>query len=99
MRSQLFLDFNSEEVDQTIKDAFWGAVEDCLVEIHKLRRPVAHHKREELRKRIESPPPGISSVLIYHAEPFYVACDIAGNQLDLSYYRPKYDAILSRHNW
>ena len=76
MKSHNFLDFNSEEVDPMIKKAFWGAVEDCLVEIHKLERADAHQKREDLRRRIESPPPGLSSVLIYHDPPFYLACDI-----------------------
>ena len=98
MMSHSFLDFNSEEVDPMIKNAFWGAVEDCLVEIHGLQRAEAHQKREDLRQRIESPQPGLSSVLIYHAEPFYVACDLVEKELEPSQY-PLYEAILERHHW
>ena len=81
------------------KDAFWDVVEDCLVEIHGLAKPDAHKRSMDLRTKIESPPTGMSSEIFYHAEPFDVACDIAGSQLDLSQYRLQYDLILNRHNW
>jgi hypothetical protein len=54
---------------------------------------------DDFRRRIDSPPAGMSSELIYHAEPFDVACDVADTPLDLSQYRPSYDSILQRHNW
>jgi len=81
------------------KDSFWQVVEDCLEEIHNLPRTDAHARSTDLRKRVERHPRGISGEIIYHAEPFDVACDIAGNQLDLSQFRNQYDAILNRHNW
>ena len=81
------------------KDAFWDVVEESLVEIHGLAKPDAHKRSMDLRTRIESPPTGMSSDIFYHAEPFDVACDIAGRQLDLSQYRLQYDLILNRHNW
>jgi hypothetical protein len=86
-------------IDSKAKDAFWDVVEDCLVEIHGLSKPAAHQRSVDLRARIESPPTGMSSEIFYHAEPFDVACDIAGRQLDLSHYRFQYDYILNRHNW
>ncbi len=86
-------------IDPKAKDAFWEVVEDCLVEIHGLSKPDAHKRSMDLRTRIESPPTGMSSDIFYHDEPFDVACDIVGRQLDLSQYRPQYDPILNRHNW
>jgi len=35
-------------------------------------------------------------LMIYHAEPFEVACDIAGQQLDYAAHRKAYEAILHR---
>jgi hypothetical protein len=82
-----------------VKDAFWQAVEDCLIDIHGLSPSDAHRRGRDLRAEIESPPPGLSSDIFYHAEPFDVACELAGNQLDISQYRSQYDLILDRHHW
>lgn len=81
------------------KDAFWAAVEDCLVELHALPRLRARALSDDLRRQIEMPPVGMSSDIFYHAEPFDVACDIAGQSLDLTNVRSQYDAILTTHNW
>ena len=86
-------------IDARAKDSFWGVIEDCLVEVHKLSRADAHAKTNDLRTRIERPPPGISSEPFYHEEPFDIACDLAGRELKLSRYRKQYDAILKRSNW
>ena len=86
-------------IDPQAKDAFWHVVEVCLIEIHGLSQSDAHGRSMALRARIESPPSGMSSDIFYHAEPFDVACDIAGSQLDLSQYRQQYEPILSRNNW
>jgi len=81
------------------KSAFWSAVEDCLVEFHGLPRHDAKKKSKRLRERIETPPKGVSGDMLYHDEPFDVACDIAARPLDLSQYRQQYQEILSSHNW
>lgn len=86
-------------IDIKAKDTFWEVVEECLIAIHGLTKPEAHRRSLDLRTRIESAPAGMSSDIFYHAEPFDVACDIAGNQLDVSQYRPHYEPILQRHNW
>ncbi len=82
-----------------MKDAFWEVVEDCLTDIHGLSRSEARRRSHVLRAEIESPPPGLSSDIFYHAEPFDVACDLAGNRLDIWQYRGQYDLILNRHHW
>jgi hypothetical protein len=74
-------------------------VEDCLVVLHHLAPADARMRTNDLRHRAENPPPGLRGDLIYHTEPFYVACDLADNQLDPSAFRTQYDQILSQHNW
>jgi len=86
-------------IPEKAKDAFWAVVEDCLVEIFGLKKQDAHQKSIGLRTRVEVPQPGIFNEIFYHAEPFYVACDIAGKELDVSSYQSQYDNLLSRHNW
>jgi hypothetical protein len=81
------------------KIEFWSVVRDCLVGIHRMSASDAEQKSKDLRRRIELPPPDISSEIFYHAEPFDVACDIAETYLDLQSYRDPYDQILARHNW
>jgi hypothetical protein len=39
------------------------------------------------------------SVIVYHEEPFYLACDLMNHQLNLEGHREKYDTILQRHGW
>jgi hypothetical protein len=56
---------------------FWAIVEDCLVAFHGMSKGTAHGKTNAFRKKVRNPPEGISGDIIYHEEPFYVACDIA----------------------
>ena len=90
-------------IDLQAKDEFWSVVEECLQEFHHLSPVDAVQKSRELRRKLKSPPPGLpadlASEIIYHDEPFDVACDLAGQPLDLAQYRAPYDAILSLHNW
>jgi hypothetical protein len=86
-------------MDIKTKDTFWEVVEECLTAIHGLTKPEANRRSLDLRTRIETAPAGMSSDIFYHAEPFDVACDIAGNQLNVSQYRQQYEPILHRHHW
>lgn len=76
-----------------VKEAFWRTVEECLVEFHHLPRAEAFRQVQELRVRLERPPLGLSGDVVYHDEPFDVACRLAGKALDLSSHRPRYEAI------
>ena len=93
-------------VPAKLKDAYWRVVTDCLVEFHGLPRIEAHRRVRELRAKVESPPvdPQMAEIyapeladLFYNTEPFYVAEDIAGQQLDEEKYKPQYQAIRRRH--
>jgi len=81
------------------KDDYWDVVEDCLHNLHRLSRPDAKQRTDVLRGIIENPPPDISSDIFYHAEPFDVACDLAGEKLEIDDNRDEYYLILERHNW
>ena len=85
------------------KREFWAIVRDCLTEVFGFEVSEAIKEIGLLRKRIESPPQGISGEMIYHDEPFYVACDIAGHHdpssknEKMEKFRAKYDSIIGNH--
>lgn len=86
-------------IDRKAADAFWHVVKACLIQFHKFSESEADQKIVALRKRIESPPTGMSSDMFYHAEPFDVACDIAEEQLKFEKCRQDYDIILNKYQW
>ena len=83
-------------------DAFWKVVVGSLVEFHGLKHDDARKLIIGLKSRFKSVPPekreGVST-FIYHEEPFYVACDLAQCELDISKYSEAYDKILDRYGW
>lgn len=86
-------------IDRRAADSFWHVVRACLMTFHEFSDSEAGEKSMALRERIEAPPAGMSSDIFYHAEPFDVACDIAGKPRDLSECREQYDTILREHRW
>lgn len=84
-------------IDSKAKEIYWRVVKDCLVQIHGLKLEEARARASELRERVESPPEGISSDLFYHDEPFYVACDLAENQLEVDAFAGVYDRIRAQY--
>ena len=82
-----------------VKDGFWGAVVDCLVEFHQMARDEAVSRAGKLRDKLDHPPPGLMDDLYLNGEPFFVACDIAGTKLDLDSRYAQYESILQRHSW
>jgi hypothetical protein len=79
------------------RSLYWSVVEDCLVELHGLKRRDAHQKVSSLLKDLASPPPGIDTEIIYHAEQFDIANDLAGRQLDRAEHTAAYAQIVARH--
>ncbi len=77
-----------------LKAAFWQVVSDCLLAFHgRTDEEQAMMEAMRLRVRIENAPGGIDSDMIYHAEPFDLACDLAQRKLDLSEHRERYDRL------
>jgi hypothetical protein len=78
-------------------EPYWKTVEDCLVELHHMKRHEAQRKLSALRLDVESVPPGRGRDIFYHIEEFDLACGVAGQELDLKQYRDAYDQIVIRH--
>lgn len=81
--------------------SFWKTVEDCLVEFHDLTAFAAQEKvrdyREQLAKEARQLGTEWMEDLVYHAEPWRLACDLAGRELDLSDYCGEYQRIRSKN--
>src|SRR5215216_5172674 len=78
------------------QESFWAAVRECLVRFHQLPDLTAVRKVAEFRSRLDEAPPGVPLDMVYHAEPFDVACDLAGNQLDRGDVEAEYRELLGR---
>jgi hypothetical protein len=63
-------------------EAFWTVTTDCLIEFHGLSRVDAEHGVKALRASLADVRVAGAEEMIYHDEPFHVACDIAGRDLD-----------------
>src|SRR3954471_19583329 len=83
---------------------FWMVVEECLITFHNLDPSRAAQKIADTRLKLltgvkelngRSRPPQFRN-LIYHAEPWYIACNLAGNQISVDKHLPAYQKILSR---
>jgi hypothetical protein len=80
---------------------FWTAVDECLVQFHGLERNQAAKKVARLRSQLAQDAaldvgePSFDD-LIYHAEPWYIACDLAGAELPLDGHWLAYESLL-RH--
>lgn len=76
---------------------FWAVVEDCLVQFHHFERDTAAGKVTSYWRRLprgaEGEAPSFDD-MIYHAEPWYIACDLAGHELPLAQYQPEYEGLL-----
>ncbi len=90
---------NLSQFDPHTRNEFWEVIRECLIELHGLPQFEALQRSHDLRQQIEAPPPGLNSDFFYHNEPFQVACDMVGHQLDQAHYRPQYETILQRHGW
>jgi hypothetical protein len=79
---------------------FWSAVEDCLVTFHQLDRPEAAEMVTSLWLRLPTAQdgayPGFED-MIYHAEPWQIACNLANSDLLIAGYQEAYQALLMRN--
>jgi hypothetical protein len=62
---------------------FWRVVVECLHEFHEVEPDDAERQARAIRKKMMRLPHK-SARLLYHAEPFDVACDIAKRPLKLT---------------
>ncbi len=93
---------------EQLAPVFWAAVEDCLVQFHRFSRSMAAEKVTDFRRRLENismpstdegggePDPALAD-MIYHAEPWYLACNLAGEDIPLEPNRNTYQEILVKN--
>ena len=98
-------------MNDELKFLFWVVVSECLIEFHGLQRDEAYKKPSSLRSRLKElgqpkkmnypSDAGDPNDMVYHEEPFYLACSIAGNSLKLEEpeYKEKYQSLLGVHGW
>jgi hypothetical protein len=88
-------------VQAGIASSFWAAVTDCLVTFHHYERKAANEEvtgfwcRLKLRKdhSAECKEPSLDD-MIYHSEPWYIACNLAQEELSLTQHQEAYESIL-----
>ena len=86
-------------VQAALASSFWTAVEDCLVSFHHFERDVAAEKVTGLRLKLPKGPTTECEELsledmIYHSEPWYIACNLAQEELSLTQHQEAYESIL-----
>jgi hypothetical protein len=79
----------------TIADAYWRVIHDCLLQFHGFSEELAQRKIRALQQKAETRPANA----IYQAEPFFVACELAGSAIGLSQHREQYTKLLRKHGW
>ncbi len=85
-------------VSAEAKAAFWDLVAACLEHFHGFSEHEAHRRAAHTRRRIESL--GSSGTIVYHAEPFHLAEDIAGKQIPLQGdIAQRYDELIEQFGW
>jgi hypothetical protein len=101
---------NKPMIGANLAAEFWAAVEDCLVSFHRFSRNDAAGKVTEVWRRLANLESATSSAetaqgiqnpfqdMIYHAEPWYLACNLANQEKDLSQYRIQYEQILKQNH-
>jgi hypothetical protein len=81
---------------------FWSAVEDCLVHFHQFERDKAAERVTALWRQLPRGPeakcnePSFDD-MIYHAEPWQIACNLTGRDLPLDRYQSEYREVLRRN--
>jgi hypothetical protein len=88
--------------------SFWSAVQECLVQFHHFSRSAAAEKVTDVWRRLgnltPTPQESIESDgltfddMIYHEEPWYIACYIAKNELPLESNRSAYLQVLKQNH-
>lgn len=81
------------KISRDAKQAFWGVVEECLWAFNGFDRARAENVMATYREAVEKD----GDEIIYHDDPFAVACDLADASLDVRTYWTAYTEIRERH--
>ncbi len=80
-------------------ETFWLVVVDCLATFHNWPIERATEGVSKFEKKLLSKVSASEFGLIFHEEPFQVACEIAGKPTDIASHRTRYEAILKSRKW
>ena len=89
---------SASAVDATAERAYWEIVLACLVQLHGWSDGQAVQAVADFRKRLRALANPTAAVMVYHAEPFDVACDLANRALDYFERRAAYATILAQQH-
>ena len=88
-------------VDSRLAGSFWASVKDCLVTFHHIDTGTAADKVTSfwmsLSKATLSPGEPDFADIVYHSEPWYIACNLAQSDLPLAGHWTAYQEILSKN--
>lgn len=97
-------------VTPALAGLYWTVVEDCLVKFHSFSREDAVKRVRDYLNRLAThlaslPWNAVNSEeqhkyddMIYHEEPWYVACNLAQTQIPIESYVAAYHEILRRNH-
>lgn len=80
---------SSNVIPKDEQDHFWSVVRQCIRKFHSRCATSTLPKATRLRKKVNAMPVE-QMELFYHAEPFEVACDLAGTPLDIQNHLDQY---------
>jgi hypothetical protein len=83
----------AEPRENRAEDPYWEAVERCLIEFHKLEPRLARKRLADFRTAIAHEKLN-NPEIVFHNEPFYLACDLTGTHLEISDNQDRYAKIL-----
>jgi hypothetical protein len=84
-------------LEAAARRAYWNVVRACLVQLHGWSGRRADGAIAEFRRRLRASSNPLTAVIVYHAEEFDLACDLADHPLDYFEHRAAYEAILAQH--
>jgi len=89
-------------IEASLACYFWSAIEDFLVQFHNFERSLAAETATTCLRQLPTPAGehfgGLcADHMIYHAEPWYIACNLAQQDLSLSQYQREYRNVLRRN--
>ncbi len=82
------------QTPQEFEDVFWQRVILSLTDFHQFKLEKAQTKVSKFRKNFPAAETFDDLDMIYHASPFEIACDIAGQRLALTEFKAHYENIL-----
>jgi hypothetical protein len=82
------------DTKEFLESPYWEAVKLCLMEFHGYDESRASDEvlsyEHDIAKTMKNP------FLVFHEEPFHLACNLSNHQLELSEFREEYDSLLAK---